>query len=39
MIIIVRVIPNTDEKSLILPGLDIFDLNENMPNIMIIDLF
>jgi hypothetical protein len=39
MIIIVRVIPNTIGKLLILPGFDIFDLDENMLNNMIIDFF
>jgi hypothetical protein len=39
MIIIVRVIPNTVKKSLILHGFDIFHLDENMLNIMIIDFF
>jgi hypothetical protein len=37
MIIIVRVIRNTVEKLLILPGFDIFDLDEKMLNNMIID--
>jgi hypothetical protein len=36
---IVLVILSTVEKSLILPGLDIFDIDENMLNNMIIDLF
>jgi hypothetical protein len=39
MKVIVQVILSTIEKSLVLPGLDIFDLDENMLNNMIIDLF
>jgi hypothetical protein len=39
MIILVRVIPNTEEKSLILPGFSISYLDENILNNMIIDFF
>jgi hypothetical protein len=39
MMIIDRVIPNTVEKTLILPGFDIFYLDENMLNLVIIDFF